>query len=86
MLEEVTLVTERELLSSHAVSLRCSVVLSKSTFRAEVPSFRWDFTQSLIVSCIPEVSRSLQAPLSFVQLSWNLTETGPKRYPVIFPS
>lgn len=86
MLEEVTLVTECELLSCRAVSTERSVMMSKSTFWAEVPSFRWDLTLALIVAYVPEVPRSLQAQLSCVQLSWNLAEMGRERYPVAFPS
>lgn len=75
MLEELTLVIECKLLSSHAESTKCSNMLSKCTFQAVVPSCMWDLILSLIVACIPEMPHSLQAQLSFVELSSKLTGT-----------
>lgn len=69
------MVIECKLLSSHAESTKCSNMLSKSTFQAVVPSCMWDLILTLIVACIPEMTHSLQAQLSFVELSWKLTGT-----------
>ncbi|XP_063263622.1 choline transporter-like protein 3 isoform X6 [Prinia subflava] len=70
VLEEVTLVPERKLLSSQAESPKCSTMLSESTFQAAVPSRMWDVILTSVVARIPEVTHSLQAQLSFVEFSW----------------